>query len=147
MGKANIKLNLGTGEQQQRRGHSKARLLNLWVAWIPLLLGPLSTALYAQLAGRYLPQDPQLWGQSLSQPQGRGVPQSIVAQTERRKGEGLSMGSLLRSPTRPCSEGSRGPAACGTPHLDRHSHDLLQAPTMDERLCQRHSPCWANAVP
>lgn len=108
MGKVIIKLSLGTGELQQRRGHSS--LSNLWVAWITRLLGPLSTALYVRLAGRHLPQDPQLWGQSLSQPQGRGVPQSIIAQTERRKGEGMSMGSLLRGPTQPCSEGTRGPA-------------------------------------
>lgn len=113
MGKVIIKLSLGTGELQQRRGHSSLRLggsTYLWVAWIVHLLGPLSTALYVRLAGRHLPQDPQLWGQSLSQPQGRGVPQSIIAQTERRKGEGMSMGSLLRGPTRPCSEGTRGPA-------------------------------------
>lgn len=45
MGKANIKLNLGTGEQQQRRGHSNHGLgcstyglLGSHFSWVPSLL-------------------------------------------------------------------------------------------------------------
>lgn len=132
MGKVNTKLNLETGEWQQRMGHADLRL---GCSTLPPLPDHPSTALCAQLAGRHSPQDPQLWGQSLSQPQGRGIPQSIVAQSVRRTGREMSMGSLLRIPTLLCSEGGSGPGVLGEPHLDRYSHDLLQAPAMGERLC------------
>jgi hypothetical protein len=84
--RVNTKLNLGNEEWQQGVGHANLRLscstpglLRSHFSWVP---SPLLCMLSWQ--GEHSPQDPELWGQSLSQLQGCGLPQSIVAQSKRR---------------------------------------------------------------
>lgn len=142
-------MNLGTGG-----GSRGAMLISGWAAQAMACLAPptspgsLLHCFVCTVGGRTLTTEPSVVETIAEPAPGLWGPPEHCCPVWKKKGQSHEYGAACSgSPLCPFLRGQVGQGARGVPHLGRYSHDLLQAPAVGERLCQRHSPGWANAVP